>query len=178
MARKERLITSQPLNGEMIQVETPTTIHAVLEFANDAIVTVGMSWDVQAHGHRPMELYGTEASIYVPDPNFFGGDVIVARNGCEPETVDVWDHPFGVPNQERPDGTRLANYRTAGLADMVRSVTENRPARCGLDTALHAVDVMTSILKSGETGEVVEMTTTCAQPAPLGPEEARSLLRD
>jgi predicted dehydrogenase len=33
----ERKITSEPRNGEMITVETPTTIHAVLEFANGAV---------------------------------------------------------------------------------------------------------------------------------------------
>jgi predicted dehydrogenase len=67
----------------MISVETPTTIHAVLEFANGALVTLGASWDVKAHGHRPMELYGTEASLIVPDPNFFGGEVQVIAQGGE-----------------------------------------------------------------------------------------------
>jgi predicted dehydrogenase len=177
MARTERLITSQPRNGEYVPVLTPTTIHAVLEFQNGALITLGTSWDVIAHGHHNMELYGLDSSLFVPDPNFFGGDVVIGRDNGEREKVEVWDHPFGVPNQDRPDGSKLANYRTAGLADMVRAIAENRPARCSLDTALHAVDVMTSILKSGETGQVVEMTTTCDQPVPLGPEEAAGLLR-
>jgi predicted dehydrogenase len=59
----------------MISVEIPTTIHAVLEFANGALVTLGASWDVKAHGHRPMEVYGTDATLIVADPNFFGGNV-------------------------------------------------------------------------------------------------------
>jgi predicted dehydrogenase len=81
----ERKITSQPRNGEMITVETPTTIHALLEFANGAVVTLGASWDVKAHGHRPMELYGTEASLVVPDPNFFGGKVeLVGDRAAKP----------------------------------------------------------------------------------------------
>lgn len=36
---------------------------------------------------------------------------------------------------------------------------------------------MTSILKSGEEGRFIEMTTTCTQPAALGIEEAQALLR-
>jgi hypothetical protein len=36
---------------------------------------------------------------------------------------------------------------------------------------------MTSILKSGESGEFVDLTTTCDQPALLMPEEARSLMK-
>ncbi len=47
----------------------------------------------------------------------------------------------------------MANYRTAGLADMALAILEGRPHRCSLEVALHAVDVMTSILKAGESGE-------------------------
>ncbi len=71
----ERTITSEPRRGQKITVNTPTTIHSILEFANKAVVTVNASWDVWAHGHAPIELYGEEGTLYVPDPNFFGGEV-------------------------------------------------------------------------------------------------------
>lgn len=71
----------------------------------------------------------------------------------------------------------MANYRTAGLADMAVALIEGRDARCSLERALHGVDVMVSILQSGETGQFIELTTTCTQPAALGIEEARALLR-
>ena len=54
-------------------MNTPTTIHALLEFDNGAVVTLNTSWDVWKHGHAPMELYGEEGTLFVPDPNFFGG---------------------------------------------------------------------------------------------------------
>src|SRR5919108_2323387 len=71
----ERTITSKPRYGEKIKVTTPTTIYALLEFANGAVVTLNTSWDVWKHGHAPIELYGEEGSLFVPDPNFFGGEV-------------------------------------------------------------------------------------------------------
>jgi predicted dehydrogenase len=71
---------------------------------------------------------------------------------------------------------RRANYRTAGLADMAQAMVEGRPHRCSLELAIHAVDVMTSILKSGETGTFVDLTTTCERPAALSPDEARKLM--
>jgi len=74
-----------------------------------------------------------------------------------------------------PQGA-LANYRTVGLADMAVAIQEGRPHRCSLELALHAVDVMTSILKSGETGKFVTLSTSCERPAALGVEEARALL--
>ncbi len=86
-----------------------------------------------------------------------------------------WEHPFSVPNQKHPQGA-VANYRTAGLADMALAIIEGRPHRCSLELALHAVDVMTSILKSGETGKAVDIKTTCERPEPLGIAAAKGLL--
>ena len=165
-----RTIGSGDRAGETVPVDTPTNIHALMEFANGAIITLGASWDVHAHGHDPMELYGEEGSLFVPDPNFFGGELEQSR-GAEVTRVAPWDHPFSRPNQEE-----RANYRCAGLADMAQAIGEGRPHRCSLELALHAVEVMTKILTAVETGERQSMTTTCERPAPLPPAEAAGLM--
>jgi hypothetical protein len=112
----------------------------------------------------------------VPDPNFFGGELLLAGRDGVAKPVEAWDHPFGVTNQHREGRPSVANYRTAGLADMAQAMVEGRPHRCSLDLALHAVDIMTSILKAGEAGAWVDLATTCERPAPLGPSEARALM--
>lgn len=178
MARATREVTAEgPYKGTIIKVGTPTTIHGVLEFHSGSIVTIGASWDVYSHGHHNIELYGTEGTVYVPDPNFFGGEVMIADQSGEKTAVEPWDHPFGRVNETDNAGNRRANYRAAGLADMMQAIDAGRPARCGLDVALHAVDVMTSLLEAGETGQVITLTTTCERPAALGPEEAAALLK-
>ena len=174
-AKPVRTISSQPRAGETIAVETPTNIHALLEFHNGATVTLSTSWDVWKHRHANMELYGTEGSLFVPDPNFFGGDVLSTRKSGDAAPLPAWDHPLGVPNQDHP-GARVANYRSAGLADLAAAVHGNRDARCSIDRTLHAVEVMTAALKSGAEGKFVELKTTCTQPAPLGIEEARAMM--
>ena len=171
-ATPTRTISSEPRAGETISVETPTNIHALVEFANGATITLSASWDVWAHRHMNMELYGTEGSLFLPDPNFFGGQVEMAGREGEIAAVDAWPHPLGVANQEHG----RANYRTAGLADMAQAILQDRPHRCSLDLAIHAVDIMLSILKSGETGSFVELTTTCQRPAALTPDDAHALL--
>jgi predicted dehydrogenase len=176
MASETRTITSEPRNGDVIPVKTPTNIHALLEFVNGATITLSASWDVWCHRHANMELYGTDGSLFVPDPNFFGGVVEATGKNKEIKPLEAWDHPFGIDNQESQHGPR-ANYRTAGLADMALAIIEGRDARCSLDRVLHGVDVMTAILKSGETGAFVTLSTTCTQPAALGVEEARALLK-
>lgn len=178
-ARAEREVTTEgsPFKGTFIKVGTPTTIHAILEFHSGAIITLGASWDVSSHGHHNIELYGTEGSVYVPDPNFFNGDVTITNRAGDKEKVTPWDHPFGKANQDLDKPNPRANYRNAGLSDMMDSIETGRKARCDLDVALHAVDVMTSILRAGETGQVITLQTTCERPAALGIEEARALLR-
>ncbi|QQR40853.1 Gfo/Idh/MocA family protein [Devosia rhizoryzae] len=179
MARAEREVTAEgPYKGTFIKVGTPTTIHGVLEFHNGAIVTIGASWDVAAHGHHNIELYGTDGSIFVPDPNFFGGDLVTASLDGTRTPVTPWDHPFGKPNQELDKAIPRANYRCAGLADMMLSHETGQTARCGLDVALHVVEVMTGLLKAGETGQVLTLQTTCERPRALGIDEARALLKN
>ena len=178
MARTEREVTAEgPYKGTFVKVGTPTTIHGVLEFVSGAIITIGASWDVAAHGHHNIELYGTDGSIFVPDPNFFGGDLVTADIAGTRSTVTPWDHPFGVNNQDLDKPTTRANYRTAGLADMMASIDGGYTARCGLDVALHAVDVMTSLLKAGESGQVLTLSTTCERPMALTPADAQALLK-
>ncbi len=167
----ERKITSEPRNGETIPVDTPTNIHALLEFQNGATITLSASWDIWAHRHANMELYGTQGSLFVPDPNFFGGQLEMAGTDAEIAEVPSNDHPFGKINH----GDQ-ANYRGAGLADMATAIIEGRPHRCSMELALHAIDVMTGILKAGETGTFIEMTTSCEQPQALNTAAASALL--
>ncbi len=167
-----RKITNGARDGEDIPVTTPTNIHALLEFHNGATVTLGASWDVWNHTHQNMELYGTNGSLYVPDPNFFGGDVLASDMGGDMAALPTRDHPFGIPNQEQD----RANYRCAGLADMAAAIDTGRAHRCNIDLAVHAVDVMTTILRAGEERRFITLTTTCDRPAALSPKEAAALL--
>ena len=66
------------------------------------------------------------------------------------------------------------------LADFASAaaIATGRAHRCGLDLAVHATDVMTGMLTSGETGAFVDMSTTCQRPAPLSPDQARALLKE
>ncbi len=167
---EERTITSQPRHGEKVPVDTPTTIHAILQFQSGAQVTYCASWDVWQHGHSNMELYGQTGTMHVPDPNFFGGELRMTDKGAF-VNVSGWNHPFGVAN----DGAN-ANYRAAGLADMAQAILEGRGHRCSLEFSLHVVEVMTAILTSGEEGRFIEMTTSCERPEALPPAAAQALL--
>lgn len=170
-----RTITSAPRAGETIPVKTPTNIHALLEFHNGATVNLSTSWDIWAHKRANMEIYGEEGSLFLPDPNFFGGAVEMAgRDGVLKEAA-LWDHPLGRANQDN-GGILQANYRSAGLADMAAALRDGRDHRASLERTLHGVEVMLAVLQSGESSQFLTLKTTCTQPAPLGPSEAAALL--
>ena len=172
----ERTINNGPRLGEKVPVKTPTNIHALLEFVSGATIQLSTSWDVWHHKRNHFELYGTEGTLYVPDPNFFGGTVEIGGKDGSLTKIEPWDHPFGKNNQHH-NGRDLANYRTAGLADMAVAHMEGREHRCSLERTLHGVEVMTACIQSGESGQFVTMTTTCTRPAALGIAEAQALLR-
>ena len=171
-----RTILSEPRKGEEIPVETPTNIHALLDFASGAAVTLSTSWDVWAHRHGHMELYGTKGSMFLPDPNWFSGQVELEDAAGAKTVLDTDTHPFGVPNQDTESDPK-ANYRMAGLADMAAALQDGRAHRCSLELALHVVDIMTAVLDAGEKGAIVPLSSTCARPEPLGAAAAQALLK-
>ncbi len=175
MARKNRLISSAPRKGQKITVRTPTSYHALLEFTGGAQVTLSTSWDVFAHRHGSMELYGTEGAMFVPDPNWFGGDVLVAGTDTVARPLPAWDHPLSAVNDSVHGNN--ANYRGAGLADMADGILKRRDIRCGISRALHAVEIMTAIMQSGETGKFVTLKSTCTRARAFGIAEAKALLK-
>ena len=177
----ERTITteSSPRKGERITVETPTHVMALLEFASGAQVTFSMSWDVWKHGHPAIELYGTEGSLRVPDPNFFGGHVEITERGGDWRSVDSSEMPLGAANWRSPnwapDAPSRANYRALGLADLASAVLNGTPHRSSGRLGLHVLEVMHSILEGAATGQPMAITTTLERPAILEDADAAGL---
>ncbi len=172
-----RLVTAEgPMKGKSIKVTTPTTINAVMEFASGAQVTLGASWDVWKHGHpNPIELYGEEGSMLLPDPNFFGGIVAYSAKGGDYAQADGALEAFGAPNWPAA-APRQANFRMLGVADLVDAANRNREPRASGRLASHVVDVMESILTAAAERRHVKLRTTVERPAPLTAADAKRLL--
>ncbi|MCL2604853.1 MAG: Gfo/Idh/MocA family oxidoreductase [Defluviitaleaceae bacterium] len=150
-----RLITSQPHNGTIINVETPTHITGQLAFANGTVATLMTSYDVQAHNLPMIEIHGTLGTLSVPDPNYFGGPVKLYRK--ETKAFEEIPLAFGYPQ----------NSRGLGLSDMAAALAENRAPRAGIDLIFHVLEIMTGFLRSAETKAYVDMKTTPERPAAM-----------
>jgi predicted dehydrogenase len=172
----ERLITAEgPFKGTRFPVGTPTTALSLIRFASGAMVTFGASWDVFRHSNHPIELHGTRGSLRLPDPDTFGGTVSLSRQGADWEDHESEARLYGAKNwpYDAPD---RANYRMLGVADLARAVLEGRQARASGALALHVLEIMESILLSGETGETIAIAGSGVRPLPLGEQEAASLM--
>ena len=163
-ATPERIITSEPRNGEKIKVETPTTLMGTLEFHNNAKIQFFCSWDVWKHKHSTIELYGLEGSMIVPDPNFFSGDILISHKDENWQIINNDKMLLGIPNKTDNDGVKIANYRGIGLSDMIDAISNQRQARCSLDLAVHVLEAMEGIIKSSEKRSIYNMNTKPKQP--------------
>lgn len=153
--RAQRTITSEPLRGQTIAVEVATHVAGTLEFDNGAVISIATSFDVPKHRHAPIELYGTEASLMVPDPNRFGGPVELVRTG------DDWQA------QPITHGYADGNFRGIGVADLALALRANRPQRCSGELALHVLEVMEAFQVSSDSGRHVTIPSRPARPAAL-----------
>lgn len=163
-----RTVTSEPLNGSIIDVGVPTTVNAVLEFVSGANVNLSASWDVWKHNRMsPIEIYGTEGSLLGADPNFFGNTPRVCKPNSDWQDLSIADLPFGVPNREMRKGSMQADYRTVGLVDMAMAIRGDRPHRASGELALHVLEVLEAFETSSRSGQFVRMASTCLRPEPV-----------
>jgi len=149
-----RTITSQPLAGTVIPVETPTHLAGTVDFESGAIATIVMSFDLRHHNLPCIEVYGSEGSLVVPDPNHFDGTVLVRRH----DEV-TW--------REVPPQHALGIGRGTGAADMAAATISGRPHRASGTLAAHVVDIMQAFEDSSDGARHIQITTTTTRPAAL-----------
>ena len=172
---RERLITSEPHRGETINVDVDTWLSGNIEFASGAIAQVFTTFDVHYTVQPRFEVYGTKGSMMVPDPNTFGGPVLLLRPedfAAGPKT-DPGLARHGVPDfyagwKEMP---LLYDYpensRGLGLADMCRAIRTGRDHRANYQQQRHVLEIMTAFSRSWESRAYVPMTTRYTRTPPM-----------
>lgn len=150
----ERTATSEALMGHKIAVEVPTHYSGSLDFASGPIGTMVMSFDVWKANLPRIEIYGSEGTLSVPDPNTFGGPVQVWKSGGS-EWQDI-------------ELTHTADVqRGIGVADMAYAIQSGREHRASGDLAYHVLDLMQTFGESSDAGQAITIDTDLQRPSAI-----------
>lgn len=155
----ERIVTSEQNYGTKIQVNTPTHIAGIMEFAGGAVGTIITSFDVWHHHLPRIEIYGTEGTLSTPDPNRFDGPVYIRQAKDETWREVPLTHGY------------TDNSRGLGIADMAYAMRSGRLHRANGAMAYHVLDIIESFMQSAAEGRHITLTSTCTRPEPLKPGE-------
>lgn len=151
----ERTITSKPKYGDRIEVQVPTHVAGVLDFKSGAVGTIITSFDIWAANLPRIEIYGSAGTLSVPDPNTFGGTVLLKRAG-QSDWMEV-PHSHGYSE----------NSRGLGVADMAYSIINRRAHRVNGELAYHVLDIMEGFQDASSSGFYYKVQSGCERPAPL-----------
>jgi len=153
--QKERKITSSEKYGEMITVDVPTHVTGLINFENGAIGTIITSFDMWDSKLPGIEIYGTKGSLSVPDPNTFGGPVLLKRFDDSEWREIPFSHSFS------------ENSRGLGIVDMAEAIEEGRDHRASGNLTAHVLEIMQGIHVSSDKGTLYIMESTGIKPEAL-----------
>jgi predicted dehydrogenase len=133
----------------------------VFVFASGAIGTAQMSFDVWDSDLPFIEVYGTEGTLSLANPNHFDGDVRFRRHGDA-----SWTALAPVVALFGAVGTAEQNRRGLGVCDLATAV-EGGPHRASARFAFHVLEALCAVGEASRRGAVVTLESTCERPAPV-----------
>jgi predicted dehydrogenase len=151
--RERRVIGSGPLAGTAFDVEVPTHVAALVSYLGGQAATVVLSFDSPLRRHGFVEISGTEATLALPDPNRFDGEIRLRAVGADDWTV--------IPAAGATDGRGL------GVLDLARALRGGGRHRASGEMGLHVLDIMESTGRSISAGAFEPVRTTFDVPDAL-----------
>ena len=185
MTFPRRIATCAQHFGETIDVEVETHQAGCIRFSSGAIATVTTTFDAYYTAQARFEVFGTKGTLVVPDPNTFGGPVLLYR----PE-----DHEFGPssdPGMRKIEYTPYNcfktmplvfdyrdNSRALGLADMCKAVETGREWRANYEQQYHVLEILTSFEKASKEGRTLKLTSKYHRARPMYNNPMHGILDD
>lgn len=153
-AYQNRTAGHETIQGQNIPVSVETHVAGLAQFKSGVVATVITSFDVWKSNVPRIEIHGTEGSLSVPDPNTFGGEVLLFKpeNG-EWQTVEP---------QHRSD-----IQRGIGVADMAQCMETGEDHRASGALALHVLEAMLAFEESSQHGQHINLDTEISIPSAL-----------
>ncbi len=152
-SRQRRTIATGPRAGTVFKVDVFTHVCSLIEYEQGPAATLVLSFDSPLRRHGFVEITGTEATIALPDPNAFGGDIRIRAAGADDWTV--------VPAVGATRGRGL------GVLDMARALRSGARHRAPGEIGLHVLETMEAIERSISSRGFEPVRTSFSLPEPL-----------
>lgn len=153
-AYDNRTAGHEAIRGQNVPVTVDTHIAGLMRFESGAIGTIITSFDTWRSTLPRIEIHGTGGSISIPDPNTFGGEVLLFT----PESGE-WK---AVEHQHRSD-----LQRGIGVADMAECIELEKLHRVNGAMALHVLETMIAFGESSAEGQFVTIESKTQRPDAL-----------
>lgn len=161
-----RAVTAPDRLVDSVPVGVPTHQTALLRFASGAVATVVFSSDVWGTGLPDFEVYGTKASMSLPNLNFFDGDIRIADNN-QPWRQESRFSANTIEWTVVPPQGEAQGRRGMGIADMIASWA-GAVQRTSPELARHVLEVLLAIEESDRGRDWITMKTSCQRPVWAG----------
>jgi len=171
-----------PVNRDKgsIPVEVNTHYTGIVEFKNGAVVSINISNDIWYSNLPCLEIYGTEGTMMVPDPNMYGGPVKIIRGDNMVDSIEGLDMMGALMTinsrekmsefvKEIPLAYHNVDhyYRGLGVLDMAYALLNGRPHRTKGDLVFHVTEALLAFDEAAKEGKPYKMTSTCEVPPSL-----------
>lgn len=159
-AEKEIIVTAPKRRVDRFDVEVDTHSTSIMRFASGALATTMYSFDVWSTNLPHVEIYGTEGTLQVPDPNEFDNPVLVKRR-----SDDEWSE---VPSAIAVPAAGTPQHRGLGVADLAAHLAGDDHRASGT-FAYHVLEVLTAIQDRVMDDGVTKIYSYVDRPAPVRP---------
>jgi predicted dehydrogenase len=140
----ERTLGAGPRAGEVFAVEVPTHAAAVLQLEGGALATLTVSFEARGQYVSGFQIFGSEATLFFPDANGFGGDLSLRRGHSALEAVEYVSRG----RQET---------RGLGVHDLVESLRTGEPHRASGTLAMHVLEAADAIVRSATERRAIDL---------------------
>jgi len=172
-AQNTQATTMDPLNTmykQYVPTPDPSTMIGTLEFDNGVLGSVLFASGVGGRPDQQFIVYGSEATMYCPDPNFFGGEIVIQTYSGKPMIFDPKRGPLPPDRYTLPTWFGYNDQaRGVGVMDLAFAIRNGRKPRCHYSMGLQAFECVHGMIDSCENGVQHKMVSHCDRPKAVQP---------
>lgn len=145
--------------GKTFIFDNESQVTSVIQLESGITGNFALNGDTNVKDLGEFIIYGTKGVLKLGNPNLFGEDVIFIPND---HSIENW-----MTDQSKviePVSALTDNCRGIGPAEMAYSIMNSEKSRVSKELPYHVLDTISQIMKSGETGKIETVESTCSIP--------------